>query len=464
MIKYFLLLFFFLQFFPVNTNAEEHLKGELIEKIICDKDKKQAYALFLPSNYDENQIFPILYIFEPAARAKLGIQVFQKAAEKYGYILACSYNSRNGPMPPIVEAFNAMSEDVGHQFKIDKDRIYMAGFSGGARVATQFAMESGSIAGVIACGAGFPDGIPPKQHFDFLLMGLVGNTDMNFSEMNSMEKVVKKHQFREELIVFEGGHQWGDTVTVDLAFQWIELEEMKAEKIGMNQLLIQDFIAQNETLIAATSNDFQKLQYVHLLRDGLEGLQETTDYQKQVTELEEKEAVKKRQIERAEVLEQEKAFREKFVKEFYAISTSPFNGDSTLKNSAWWKREARILNKMRQEGEHEEEKWMAARVIDFVWRNAYIQFNRFQQGGTPQDLELARKYVSVWGYMQDIPAPHYLLAKLYAQQNKKKLAIKTLELAVEKGFKKWEYLEQDAGFEGIREMKKFKELKKKATQ
>ena len=62
--------------------------------------------------------------------------------------------------------------------------------------------------------------------------------------------------------------------------------------------------------------------------------------------------------------------------------------------------------------------------------------------------------------MQDIPAPHSLLAKLYAQQGKKKLAIKMLEVAVEKGFEKWDYLEEDEGFDAVREMKKFKELKK----
>ena len=53
-----------------------------------------------------------------------------------------------------------MSADVGRRFSIDPQRVYLAGMSGGARVATGIALANTLIAGVIASSAGFPDSQP----------------------------------------------------------------------------------------------------------------------------------------------------------------------------------------------------------------------------------------------------------------------------------------------------------------
>jgi len=57
------------------------------------------------------------------------------AAERYGYIVLGSNNSRNGPWKPESEAADAMLQDAQKRFAVDLKRIYFAGFSGGARVA-----------------------------------------------------------------------------------------------------------------------------------------------------------------------------------------------------------------------------------------------------------------------------------------------------------------------------------------
>lgn len=451
---------FFLLLQALTTIAQNHPKGELIETVYCSADTSQTYALFLPSNYNKNQPSPILYIFEPAARAKLGVEVFQKAAEKYGYILVCSYNSRNGRIEPIIEAFNAVSKDVSDQFSIDPKRIYMAGFSGGARVAAQFAMESEVVAGVIACGAGFPSPILPDKHYDFLYMGLVGNRDMNFLEMQKLEKNLQKHKFREELMVFEGGHQWADTATVERALQWLELQKMKVKKTELKEETVRDFIEVHQNIIDHTDDDFEKYEVYQILVQTLEGWKETETFQAELQRLKGAETVKTRLENRRLALEKEAQWQKKFLDEFKAIGLSPYKGDSTLKNAAWWKREVRQLQKLMEEGANVEEKWMAERVMDFAWRNAYIQHN---QNSHPEamsvELELARKYLEIWTHFQaDQPAPFYVLSKLYVRLNSPKKAIKTMEQAIENGFENWDYLEKDQGFDAIRGMKKFREL------
>jgi hypothetical protein len=51
---------------------------------------------------------------------------FKDAAEKYGYIVVGSNNSRNGPQP-LSEIVRDLSADTHARFSIDDQRIYLAG-------------------------------------------------------------------------------------------------------------------------------------------------------------------------------------------------------------------------------------------------------------------------------------------------------------------------------------------------
>ena len=69
--------------------------GQVIPEILCVADTSESYALYLPSNYSPDKRWPIIYAFDPVARGKLPVGLFKEAAEKYGYIVAGSNNSRN---------------------------------------------------------------------------------------------------------------------------------------------------------------------------------------------------------------------------------------------------------------------------------------------------------------------------------------------------------------------------------
>src|SRR3989454_1955839 len=144
-----------------QTNAIP--KGQIVERMECLSDSSQSYALYLPSNYTPDRKWPILYALDPGARGKTPVEHFKEAAEKYGWILAGSNNSRNGPWRRAAEAWSAMTKDTLQRFSIDDNRVYVTGFSGGARVALQLAqLCQDCLAGVIASGAGFPAGLAPS--------------------------------------------------------------------------------------------------------------------------------------------------------------------------------------------------------------------------------------------------------------------------------------------------------------
>jgi pimeloyl-ACP methyl ester carboxylesterase len=194
--------------------------GQIVDPIKCSADQSQTYALYLPSHYSPARQWNLILAFDPRGQGRQGVEHLQAAAEKYGYIVAGSNNSRNGPPQVSLAAAQAMWTDVGKRFSINPKRIYTAGFSGGARIAMKVAFDSDQIAGVIASSAGFPPG-HRRSDLKFVVFGAAGTEDFNYLEM---------HQFDQELssphrvVIFEGGHQWLPSSLAVQAVEWLELQ------------------------------------------------------------------------------------------------------------------------------------------------------------------------------------------------------------------------------------------------
>ncbi|MEM1338740.1 MAG: hypothetical protein AAF634_02370 [Bacteroidota bacterium] len=199
-------------------------KGKILDAIPVNTSKEETFALYLPSSLDESSLSPIVFIFDPAARGSKGIQPFMEAAEKYGLILICSNASRNSSLDTNFKIANRLFDTVFNTFQIKENEMFLAGFSGGSRLATAIACLTNRFFGLIACGAGFssvPAHIPSTQ--DFLYAGLVGTTDMNYSEMLRNNKLLNKLNFKNTLITFDDGHNWPSAEQITAAFDWLYL-------------------------------------------------------------------------------------------------------------------------------------------------------------------------------------------------------------------------------------------------
>src|SRR5215471_5562230 len=82
-------------------------RGQIVAKVSCTQAPAQSYALYLPANYDAARRWPILYAFDPGARGKAPVERYREAAERFGWIIAGSDNSRNGNLQASLDAWNA---------------------------------------------------------------------------------------------------------------------------------------------------------------------------------------------------------------------------------------------------------------------------------------------------------------------------------------------------------------------
>ena len=184
---------------------EEIPKGRIVERVVCSGDKSQSYALYLPAVYSRERAWPVLYCLDPAARGRVPVERFQKAAERAGFIVAGSNNSRNGPLDVSRGAIRWLLTDTHERFAIDDSHAYAAGFSGGARLALAWA-GNGRVAGVIACGAGF--GSPIPKEVPFRIYATAGVDDFNYDEVYAMSRELSRRGVSQRFAQFAGGHDW----------------------------------------------------------------------------------------------------------------------------------------------------------------------------------------------------------------------------------------------------------------
>jgi len=212
---------------PLSGFAQDLPKGEIVERSGLPADSTQTYALYLPSSYDPARSWPVIYALDPAARGRVPLERFKSAAETYGYILAGSNDSRNGPLQPSLRSLMAITADVRQRFTVDRQRVYLAGFFRRARAASVFVEGTAdSIAGLVACGAGLATELTPRDLGPAYFLGIVGTADFNYQEMRELDRRMTSEQVGHRVFVTDGRHDWPDEQTCTRAVEWLEMQAM----------------------------------------------------------------------------------------------------------------------------------------------------------------------------------------------------------------------------------------------
>ena len=245
-------------------------RGQIVDEVKCAADPSQSYALYLPSNYSPDRSWSLLVGFHPAARGRAIVETYRAAAEQYGFILAGSNNSRNGPWQVSAASAQAMSADLGQRFSIDPKRFYLTGLSGGARVAMGVAAGTKAIAGVIASSAGYPDN-QPRKTVPFVVFGTAGTEDFNYIEMRLLDRALTTPH---RVVVFEGGHTLPPANVALEAIEWLELHAMKTGLKAHDEALIDRLFDKRQQEIAASASTANTVHLLRNLADDFGGLRD----------------------------------------------------------------------------------------------------------------------------------------------------------------------------------------------
>lgn len=444
------------------TQSDSIPRGQVVERIETLNDSSQSYALYLPSNYTPTRKWPAMYAFDPGARGRVPVERFKEAAEKYGWIVIGSNNSRNGPWELAVNAWNAMQIDTHQRFAIDDQRMYATGFSGGARAAVRVAIGCKCLAGVIANGAGFPIDLAPSptMHFDYF--GAVGVDDFNYPELKSLEEPLTKAGISHHIQTFDGRHEWPPVAVATTAVEWMELQAMKTGKRprddGFINAVWQQRLSYGRTL-EESKKHYEAYQLYLDVTESFKGLRDVAEIDAKVTQLGESREVKAAIREEQAQIKNQRELENRL----NSLMAGRTGGDRVNESEGEFDSNnvlPKILNDLRKQSKAAEDstqRRVARRVLDGLF------VGLFEQGiGL---LQTEKKYTEAISRFKmateinpDRPGAFFYLAWAYAANRDKKKSLQFLNTAVEKGFSDAAMITATKAFDSIRSEPEYQQI------
>src|SRR5262249_36693957 len=378
------------------------------------------------------------------------------------------------PMAIASAAINAVWKDTHVRFNVDDTRIYAAGFSGGARVAFQFgyALE-GKIAGIIACGAGFPTNIVPTRSTPFVVFSTVGNADFNYPEMVQLTRTLDSVGVANKLRVFDGPHQWAPRELCSESIEWMQLQAMKSGRLEKKAAFIDEVFARELRMAQAyetSANRYEAyLSYEALIKD-FKGMKDLNDLEKKTAELRNSKEVKQALKQEKDAIEKQIAKeRELQTLKRAALGRAAEPGDSAVDSVvsravessqdqaaalADLKRTIGGLRKKAEESSPDGIIWK--RVLQGFFVECYE---------TAAGLLRSKKYALAAANLQiaaevrpDSRGVFYNLACCYSRLREKGKALEVLKKAIENGYADLHSLETDPDLDAIRSDPEFGRL------
>jgi pimeloyl-ACP methyl ester carboxylesterase len=410
--------------------------GKIIDSVPCRADAAQSYALYIPAKRVKAAL-PAVYFFDSHGAGSLPLRKYRALADAYGFILIGSNNSKNGNDWSTTEMiWRRLSEDTRQRLKIDGARVYTAGFSGGAKVASFVAIQHPEIKGVVANGAGLPDGVSAGD-FAFSMTTIAGEGDMNMTDLVALDGELDKTRTRHRILFFDGKHEWAPENTMRTAFTAWQLDAMEAKLIPRDEPFINGWMAKNrqqEETYERENKLIRAWETCRLAIHLLQGLNDAAWFKQKAASLEANAVYRKQREQEQSLLVTEQNTKADYVQHFQT-------GDK-----AYW---TRTIDGLRANAvANSSEGAMYQRLIAYLSLAFYSISNQLIQAG---QNEAARHFSDL--YKMDDPTNSeawYFSAILDAREGNVRAAERDLQTAVRYGFNDRRRLRQQTEFKQMK--------------
>jgi len=398
----------------------------------------------------------MIYFLDPGGRGRRPVELYKDIAEKHGFVIAGSNNSRNFSADES-RSVNAIWNDTHLRLNLNEHRTYTGGFSGGARVAGSMALGCPTcrIAGVIAQGAGYPNSREATND-RLLYFFAVGNQDFNWPEVVTVRRARERDGLPYRVRVFAGKHQWAPAAVIEDAVEWLTVRAMQAGDLPQDPTFIDRRFREEQ----AEANDAEKKADVMAQFDAYRslvsdfaGFKDVTEYEKKLTLLQKSAALKAAlNSEQEQIVDQSRLEGEISPKlQAYIDGTAddPFAlGDAILQ----------AMRRLQDESEHSKNdvrRVVAKRALDGLWIEG---IETGEQELESRHFEKAEGCFQLMSRVRDDPWPAFLLAETHAAAGNRKQAIKDLREAVRRGLTDADGIESDSRLQVLKSDPDFQRL------
>ena len=427
-----------------SSPADKLAEGEVLRTVFCQADPSRSYALYIPNKHEAS--IPVLFLFDAHARGYLPVEKYKDLADRYGFILACSNNSKNGLAPDeILSLSSTFFNDVLKRLPADTRNIFAGGFSGGARVALGLAMQDERIKGVIANSAGFnPVKMPLRKEVCFV--GVVGDGDFNLAELQNTQRNLNGTAQVNDLIIFNGSHEWAPAPDMDKAFLLLFLEGIRNGRIKKNDSIVsRSFLADQkeaDRIMKSGAGILSRASACNLMVVYYDQIKPVEKYKTGLATLRQSESFRK-----AKENELSLSQKEQELQSAYARNLSE-------KDMKWWSVE--VLKLRTEKKGDKESSSLNKRLLGYLSLVAYMNANdAMNQNSIPR----AEQFLALYALVDPTNSEWaYLLSVLRLRENDVDHSLESLKEAVRLGFNDVDRVHNQKEFQPLVNDARFNEI------
>lgn len=261
--------------------------GKLADPVVCATAPELSYALYLPSGYQADRPWPVLFLFDAEGRGALLAERFRRGADRWGFALVASNDAaRDTPWEINQRVVRILLADAFRHVTIDSSRLHFGGFGGTARLAWSAGLGfRDAVTGVLLMGGTTPASLQPSEPPPFPVFSITATEDFNHDEVVRLDAALDEFSARaaqgkgapapHRLAVFEGGNEWPPEELATTALGWFHLQAMRRDRIdtdsGMLATLLTEDLERAQRLEADGELLAAAERYQALVRD-YEGL------------------------------------------------------------------------------------------------------------------------------------------------------------------------------------------------
>ena len=422
--------------------------GIVMKNIACRGDAAGSYALYLPLRMQKGRKYPVLFLFDAHARGSLPLMKYKELADRYGVILACSNNSKNGlDANAIIQITTGFFQDVLARVPADMQNLYTGGFSGGARVAIGIALQDNRVKGIIANSAGFdPRQEPLRKSVCFV--GLVGNEDFNLAELKNTQVALNGSGNVNDLLIFNGKHDWAPLADMDKAFLLLTLEGIRSKRLERNDSILNASYAVDEReakkILKSKADPLTRAAVCNLMNLYYRELKPVDTYRVMLDQIHADPSYRQ-----ATSQEEEKAHAEQMLQDSYSRAFRE-------KNMTWWNTEVTRLEGLNKTSKDKEKVSLNKRLLAYLGLVAYMNSNTaLNQNALPE----AEHFLALYRLVDPSNSEWaFLTARLRMLQNDPQNAIANLDEAVKLGLNDVDRVRTQKEFQTLLNDAKFNEV------
>ncbi|GET29216.1 hypothetical protein SD074_14180 [Prolixibacter sp. SD074] len=219
----------------------------------CRSNPKHTYEVYVPAHRSADTRLPLLVAIDPHGSGQTAMEHLKEAASVYPAVLVAS-NLITNDGPNYLSELNEIIADVQKRFPVGK-QIYLAGFSGGARMMLGYAANH-PVDGVMACGAfASPDQLAAIH---CPVTGLIGMDDFNFPEMVQYILKPENTPSHVHIVLTEASHAWPAKRRLTSVFGWFRLSASSNKEASKQE--IATFVKGQQTRIDSLAGAGELLQ------------------------------------------------------------------------------------------------------------------------------------------------------------------------------------------------------------